>query len=97
MGRERRNEIGERREARNDRRISSAVNGREEKKKMEKKEKGEKRERETWEGTDKRGAVALNARDERVELDQFSPSDAIVPVNSEPSSNESANVYRNHK
>lgn len=36
-------------------------------------------------GTRKRGAVALNARDERVELNQFSPSDAIVPVNSEPS------------
>ena len=28
--------------------------------------------------------MALNARDERVELYQFSPSDAIVPVNSEP-------------
>lgn len=35
-------------------------------------------------GADKRGAVALNARDELVELNQFSPSDAIVPVNSEP-------------
>lgn len=35
-------------------------------------------------GMDKRGVVALNARDEFVELNQFSPGDVIVPVNHEP-------------